>query len=311
MIFVPWNAASTETQNTRSHQSKDLDSASNSLAMSDRLFSINEVPDYQKSNYIYTGYRKDLTQWQCIKSIFLFCNETVNIWTHLLGAFLFLALTFSINDFVKGLKHSTIEDHVIVTVFCLCFLCCLLFSSSYHIFKCHSKEQFDYCFRLDLAGISISLCGVYFPSFYYGFYCQQLWRRFYTGSVFVLILANVAFQIRPRRIYSEKRDTKRIALFVLMVLFGIVPACHWVIMHGGISHPMIQEFLPKVIIMYLIAGAAFIFYVTRIPERFFPGYCDYIGASHQWWHLLILSAFIWWYITGLKLLYFTKNNNCQ
>lgn len=33
----------------------------------------------------------------------------------------------------------------------------------------------------------------------------------------------------------------------------------------------VQLFLPRVIVMYLIAGAAFLFYVTKIPERYFPG----------------------------------------
>lgn len=33
----------------------------------------------------------------------------------------------------------------------------------------------------------------------------------------------------------------------------------------------VQLFLPRIIIMYLIAGAAFLFYVTKIPERYFPG----------------------------------------
>lgn len=34
---------------------------------------------------------------------------------------------------------------------------------------------------------------------------------------------------------------------------------------------LFQLFLPRVIIMYLIAGSAFLFYVTKIPERYFPG----------------------------------------
>lgn len=33
----------------------------------------------------------------------------------------------------------------------------------------------------------------------------------------------------------------------------------------------VQLFLPRVLVMYLIAGAAFLFYVTKIPERYFPG----------------------------------------
>lgn len=33
----------------------------------------------------------------------------------------------------------------------------------------------------------------------------------------------------------------------------------------------VQLFLPRVLVMYLIAGSAFLFYVTKIPERYFPG----------------------------------------
>lgn len=32
-----------------------------------------------------------------------------------------------------------------------------------------------------------------------------------------------------------------------------------------------QLFLPRVMIMYLIAASALLFYVTKIPERYFPG----------------------------------------
>lgn len=34
---------------------------------------------------------------------------------------------------------------------------------------------------------------------------------------------------------------------------------------------VLQLFLPRVIVMYLIAGAAFLFYISKIPERCFPG----------------------------------------
>lgn len=46
-----------------------------------------------------------------------------------------------------------------------------------------------------------------------------------------------------------------------------------------------QLFLPRIIVMYLIAGSAFLFYVTKIPERCFPGesfssvsFCVQVGS---------------------------------
>lgn len=32
-----------------------------------------------------------------------------------------------------------------------------------------------------------------------------------------------------------------------------------------------QDFIPRVLVMYLLAVVAFIFYVSKVPERYFPG----------------------------------------
>lgn len=35
-----------------------------------------------------------------------------------------------------------------------------------------------------------------------------------------------------------------------------------------------QDFAPRVIVMYVIALLAFLFYISKVPERYFPGrYC--------------------------------------
>lgn len=44
-----------------------------------------------------------------------------------------------------------------------------------------------------------------------------------------------------------------------------------------------QLFLPRVIVMYLIAGSAFLFYVTKIPERYFPGESLFGFSSVSHW----------------------------
>lgn len=45
-----------------------------------------------------------------------------------------------------------------------------------------------------------------------------------------------------------------------------------------------QAFLPRVLGMYVIAALAFIFYVSKVPERYFPGEMSALSRS-SWWLL--------------------------
>ena len=41
------------------------------------------LPDHLRFNqYIHTGYRADLTPWECLKSLFYLHNESFNIYSH-------------------------------------------------------------------------------------------------------------------------------------------------------------------------------------------------------------------------------------
>ena len=42
------------------------------------------------------------------------------------------------------------------------------------MFNCHSEKIYHIWLALDLAGISLALCGCYVPSVYYAFYCQPV-----------------------------------------------------------------------------------------------------------------------------------------
>ena len=264
-----------------------------------RICCFEECPSFLQSNEnIKAGYRVHLSTMQCLKSIFMLTNETVNIWSHLLGSIMFLFNIAHVNLFIlPGCKNSNVWDHIIMTSFCVCVLFCLLFSAGFHVFCCQSQEAYNKWLRLDLIGITLSLWGCYIPSIYYGFYCYKLWEKFYTGSIVMMMTLNMVFHW-----YARKSDSRSIVFFCLLVLFGIIPVIHWTYLLGGLGHPLAQLFIPRVVVMYMICAAAFIFYISKIPERFFPGWFDYVGASHQTWHVLILAAFVWWYQSSLELL---------
>ncbi|KAI1726236.1 hemolysin-III related domain-containing protein [Ditylenchus destructor] len=93
-------------------------------------------------------------------------------------------------------------------------------------------------------------------------------------------------------------------IYVGLALFGLYPAWHWVELHGGLSSPHVERWLPSLVILFALVGMAFVFYATLIPERFYPGQFDVVGCSHQWWHLLILAAMVYWHWAGIDLLTF-------
>ena len=80
-------------------------------------------------------------------------------------------------------------------------------------------------------------------------------------------------------IAEEKQAGFRIRLFVIWAVYGIVPTIHWVWLQDG--SPIVQYMIPRIVVMYIIVGAAFFFYVTKMPERLMPGLVDTFGHSHQ------------------------------
>uniref|UniRef100_A0A8P0NB02 Progestin and adipoQ receptor family member 3 n=1 Tax=Canis lupus familiaris TaxID=9615 RepID=A0A8P0NB02_CANLF len=137
-----------------------------------RLYTYEQIPVSLKDNpYITDGYRAYLPSRLCIKSLFILSNETVNIWSHLLGFFLFF--TLGIYDMTSVLPSASAsrEDFVICSICLFCFQVCMLCSVGYHLFSCHRSEKT--CRRwmaLDYAGISIGILGCYVSGVFYAFY---------------------------------------------------------------------------------------------------------------------------------------------
>jgi predicted membrane channel-forming protein YqfA (hemolysin III family) len=57
-----------------------------------RLRSIAQAPRFLHQPHVLTGYRKQLTAWEAARSAFMLHNETGAIWTHLIGALVFVVL---------------------------------------------------------------------------------------------------------------------------------------------------------------------------------------------------------------------------
>lgn len=59
-----------------------------------RLASHHLVHSYARYPFVLSGYRAhDSTAWEALRSVWSWHNETINIWTHLLGFLFFAILT--------------------------------------------------------------------------------------------------------------------------------------------------------------------------------------------------------------------------
>lgn len=79
--------------------------------------------------------------------------------------------------------------------------------------------------------------------------------------------------------------------FIALGFSGTIPLMHfqW---HLGYIH-FITLWLLVMGACYLIGAAI---YVTQVPERWWPGAFDFIGSSHQLWHLSIFAAVLVHYV---------------
>lgn len=46
------------------------------------------------------------------------------------------------------------------------------------------------------------------------------------------------------------------------------------------------------------------------PASYSPGWFDIVGASHQWWHVLALAGFLWWYTSCKEMLAILQAEPC-
>ena len=123
-----------------------------------RLLGVEQVPGPQQSPAITSGYRRRLGYGDCFRSVFSLHNETVNIWTHLLGFLCFLVLM--VKDLAWAQEHiRDIADYGATALQLLTYQVCMLASSLFHTLSCH--ESGPRWLSLDQASILLALYATY------------------------------------------------------------------------------------------------------------------------------------------------------
>lgn len=111
-------------------------------------------------------------------------NESVNIYSHLIGAGLFTGAGALMYTLVKHRyeKASASDIAAFGCFFAGAFLC-LGMSGTYHTISNHSPMVARFGNKLDYVGIVFLITGSFIPSIFYGFYCHPHLQEFYWTMV--------------------------------------------------------------------------------------------------------------------------------
>lgn len=151
-----------------------------------------DLPSWQQDNhYIKSGYRPATSSFRkSFASLAYIHNESVNIYSHMIGAVVF-TLSGSLLCAIVKPRYASAEtaDFLAFSCFFAGAALCLGMSGTYHTISNHSPTVAKFGNKLDYLGIVCLVTGSVIPGIYYGLYCHPHLFEFYTiiVSLFLFI----------------------------------------------------------------------------------------------------------------------------
>lgn len=267
------------------------------------VLSIHQVPKVFQEESIMSGYRHPRSSaTDCILSLFQMTNETLNIWTHFLPTWYFLWKLLSV-----VLLYSAWQDSYTWPLLIYLISICLypLASSCAHTFSTMSARARHIGFFWDYGALSFYSLGSAIAYSHYVFpdkWINSTFHRCYVpiamfNSVLCTGLAcssrlglpflhydhdtTVRFPESPKPKFGK---ALRVLAFAYPYLFDNIPLFYRVFLCTGEG---CTNNSTNAIHVYHIGLAFFtgFLFATHLPERLAPGSFDYIGHSHQLFHV--------------------------
>ncbi|XP_051955248.1 progestin and adipoQ receptor family member 3-like [Xyrauchen texanus] len=184
-------------------------------------------------------------------------------------------------------------------------------SVSYHLFCCHRSEKISHRWMaLNYAGISVGFLGCYVSGVFYIFYCNNYWRQVYLVTVLAMMLAGFFAQIHPHYL-TQKWQKLHSVILCAVAGYSLIPIFHWIWLSGGFSSDIVQVSSPRILLGYMASAAAVLqLGLLRMRPRVSPGQLNYLGSSHQVWHILLVLMFYWWHQSALFITNYRHSHPC-
>ncbi|KAH9521169.1 progestin and adipoQ receptor family member 4 [Dermatophagoides farinae] len=283
-------------------------------------YGLNQMPEYLRFNqWILTGYRSpNLSTIECVQSVCLIHNETVNIMTHV------IPIVYIVFNY-----HTMFGPHLFrsyLTYFHL--ISCLsswIGSLCYHIFMNHhcGSKIYRHLLKVDMLGIWITQTFGALTTIQASFIMFDESIRYQSVIIYLMISIFALYKG-----LTASKAWQRPASFALLVTIRVICFIVRIQTHQyNVKHPHHYHNHPSHFVndnntnnqissiitiisknqhvigqeIWPIIGA--IIAVTRIPERFFPGKFDYFLNSHNIMHCLVVLGGIhmhWSFIDDIE-----------
>ncbi|PGH17856.1 hypothetical protein AJ80_04679 [Polytolypa hystricis UAMH7299] len=263
------------------------------LAEEKRLIHYHDLPHPWRVNpHILQGYRFTTSKAECITSVFAPSNETFNIWSHLIGLFIVLSVAFYFYPLSPNFTLSTKMDITIAIIFFVAACKCLVCSTVWHTMNGIAEQSLLERFAcVDYTGISLLVAASIVTTEYTAFYCEPVSRWTYISMTSILGIAGVVLPWHPTFNRADMAWA-RVAFYVTLALTGFAPIAQLSLTRGLSWSLYFYSPILKSLFVYLLGACI---YASQVPERWRPGFFDYIGGSHNIWHLAVLGGILFHY----------------
>lgn len=240
-----------------------------------RLLFFHEVPSVLQFNpFIRSGYRSGETYPSALQSIFEWHNETINIWSHLIPAFLlYMAWIFDERN-----RWS-----------CFSAVLCLMASVGYHTcMTCHRHYRF--WIQFDVCGVYMFLIGSQIETFTFSLECQQ---------GFLMAARTLTFALGVFGMYLSLKAKSPLTRGIPMI--GLLLLRIGVLAYRSLQTEQCTSAWKLYVIAEVLSLMGGVINASRIPERWFKsvicsdhlqrvGPFDYWLNSHQIMHVFVVIA---------------------
>ena len=241
---------------------------------------------------ILAGYRVPYKPWRYyLLSIFQIHNETVNIWTHLIGmVMVFLRLYGYFCEF------DVSKDNVmaILIPFGVCNSFCLLISSSVHLLHSRSPYVSFVGLMIDYMGVAVSSYSYGMASFY-GIADEETYESY--KHIYLLVVAMVSFlnfviMCQAKVWYGHdphNMNRKHMMLAGLTVQSAVnffpVSSRYIRCFQDDDCPASSLNHINIALLVFLLQAITF---AAHQPEKTWPGKFDILGHGHQIFHVFVV-----------------------
>lgn len=245
-----------------------------------------EVPNYFRERYVYTGYRPLEQSWRYyFLSLFQRHNETVNVWTHLLAFLLLLVKYRQLADAVDFVSDPHSWPLLILVLSSLTYSA---FSVAAHLLGGKSELYHYFFYYLDYVGVAQYQYGSAVVHFYYA--VDETMHRS-TQGIFMPVATLLSCLSCLGCCYG-KYCNHILPCWVRKVCQVVPSALAYMWDSSPVAKRLLLWSNDDLAVAYHFGQVAFFlscsfFFTVPVLERYLPGRCDFVGHSHQVFHVLL------------------------